>query len=59
MKNVVCVKLKYEDEIRRMVAATAEKDETHRKLILKDENGKITGEIELDRVESWWLEAPK
>jgi hypothetical protein len=57
MATVVCVKFKYEEQVRRTIAATAEKDVQADKLVLKDQQGTIKGEIPLDRIESWWHEA--
>jgi len=56
MVSVVCMRLKYEDDVGRAIAATAEKDDHNNKLALKDQDVIIKGEIPLDRVEAWWHE---
>lgn len=57
MVSVICVKFKDEDQVRRTIATTAEKDLQTHQLILKDAQGTVKGEIPLDRIESWWHEA--
>jgi hypothetical protein len=55
--SVVCVRMKYEDQITRTEGVAAERDDSRNMLIIRDQQGAIRGEINLDRVDSWWHEA--
>ena len=51
---MVRLKIKYEDNIVRVVGVTAKEEQGW--LLVRDESGNIVGRFDFDKVERWWIE---
>ena len=53
------VKMKYEDEVRRVAGGVrAVEEQVYGKLVIYDALGKVIAKFDLDRVSEWWPEIP-